>query len=59
MMRERNKLENGDEVVKFNSKTLHDMVIKRLERYVSREGEKTEIFSTGAGEDNDTDEIEE
>jgi hypothetical protein len=59
MMRERNKVENDDGVVKFDSKALHDMVIKRLERYVSREGEKTETFSIAVVEENRTDEIEE
>ena len=59
MMREKNKVENDDGVVKFDSKALHDMVIKRLERYISRESGTTKTSSTAAGKDNDTDEIEE
>ena len=59
MMREKSKVENDDGVVKFDRKALHDMVIKRLERYVSREGGATKTSSRAVGEDNDTDEIEE
>ncbi|HWP90700.1 MAG TPA: hypothetical protein VNN20_00675 [Thermodesulfobacteriota bacterium] len=59
MMRERSKVESDRGVVKFDSKALHDMVMKRLERYVSREGEKTETFSIAVGEENGTEETEE
>jgi hypothetical protein len=59
-MRERNKVEEREGVViKFNSETLHDMVIKRLERYVSREGGTTKTSSIAVVEEKDKDEIEE
>jgi hypothetical protein len=59
MMRERNKVENDDGIVKFDSKALHDMVIKRLERYVSREVGTTKTYSTAVVEESGTEEIEE
>ena len=58
-MRERNKVENDHGVVKFDSKTLHDMVIKRLEKYVSRESGTTKTSSTAVVEKNGTEETEE
>ncbi len=59
MMRERSKVESDRGVVKFDSKALHDMVMKRLERYVSREVGTTKTSSTAVVEENGTEEIEE
>ena len=52
-------MENDHGVVKFDSKTLHDMVIKRLEKYVSRESGTTKTSSTAVVEKNGTEETEE